>query len=72
MLFIKQAGVDGNGYKLYSKLVRDDDDIIGMVAYGIYKKHKIEFIESVKKPIIENQMMRSGMLLPYLPILIVN
>ncbi|MCM1491081.1 MAG: hypothetical protein NC095_09695 [Muribaculum sp.] len=34
---------------IYSKLVRDDDDIIGMVAYGIYKKHKIEFIESVKK-----------------------
>lgn len=34
---------------IYSKLVRDDDDIIGMVAYGFYKKHKIEFIESVKK-----------------------
>ena len=34
---------------IYSKLVRDDDDIIGMVAYGIYKKHKIEFIESVKQ-----------------------
>lgn len=34
---------------IYSKLVRDDADIIGMVAYGIYKKHKIEFIESVKK-----------------------
>ena len=34
---------------IYSKLVRDDDDIIGMVAYGIYKKHKIEFIESIKK-----------------------
>lgn len=33
---------------IYSKLVRDDDDIIGMVAYGIYKKHKIEFIESIK------------------------
>lgn len=29
---------------IYSKLVRDDDDIIGMVAYGIYKKHKIEFM----------------------------
>ena len=34
---------------IYSKLVRDDADIIGVVAYGIYKKHKIEFIESVKK-----------------------
>lgn len=33
---------------IYSKLVNDDDDIIGMVAYGIYKKHKIEFIESIK------------------------
>lgn len=34
---------------IYSKLVHDDDDIIGMIAYGIYKKHKIEFIESIKK-----------------------
>lgn len=34
---------------IYSKLVRDDDDIIGIIAYGIYKKHKIEFIESIKK-----------------------
>lgn len=34
---------------IYSKLVCDDADIIGMVAYGIYKKHKIEFIESIKK-----------------------
>lgn len=33
---------------IYSQLVRDDNDIIGMVAYGFYKKHKIEFIESVK------------------------
>lgn len=34
---------------IYSRLVHDDNDIIGMVAYGIYKKHKIEFIESIKK-----------------------
>lgn len=34
---------------IFSKLVHDDSDIIGMVAYGIYKKHKIEFIESIKK-----------------------
>lgn len=33
---------------IYSQLVTDDNDIIGMVAYGFYKKHKIEFIESVK------------------------
>lgn len=33
---------------IYSQLVSDDDDIIGMVAYGFYKKHKIEFIESIK------------------------
>lgn len=32
---------------IYSKLVRDDADIIGIVAYGFYKKHKIEFIKSV-------------------------
>lgn len=34
---------------LYSKLVEDDADIIGMVAYGIYKRHKIEFIDSIRK-----------------------
>ena len=34
---------------IYTKLVHDDNDIIGMVAYGIYKKHKIEFIESIKR-----------------------
>lgn len=34
---------------IYSKLVEDDADIIGMVAYGIYKRHKIEFIDSIRK-----------------------
>ena len=34
---------------IYSKLVSHDSDIIGMVAYGYYKHHKIEFIKSIKK-----------------------
>lgn len=34
---------------IYEKLVKSDDDLIGLIAYGIYKKHKIEYIEDIKK-----------------------
>lgn len=34
---------------IYKKLVEDDNDILGIIAYGIYKKHKIEFIDKIKK-----------------------
>lgn len=34
---------------IYSKLVTDEDDLIGLIAYGIYKKHKIEFITKIKE-----------------------
>lgn len=33
---------------IYSKLVSANDDLVGLIAYGIYKKHKIEFIEKIK------------------------
>lgn len=33
---------------IYEKLVISDDDLVGLVAYGIYKKHKIEFISKIK------------------------
>ncbi len=33
---------------IYSKLVAAEDDIVGIIAYGIYKKHKIEFITKIK------------------------
>lgn len=33
---------------IYSRLVVDDNDIVGLIAYGIYKKHKIEFITQIK------------------------
>lgn len=33
---------------IYSKLVSANDDFVGLIAYGIYKKHKIEFIENIK------------------------
>lgn len=33
---------------IYSKLVSANDDLVGLIAYGIYKKHKIEFIEKMK------------------------
>jgi len=34
---------------IYSELVQSDDDLVGLVAYGIYKRHKIEFIEKFKR-----------------------
>lgn len=33
---------------IYKELVKSDDDLIGLIAYGIYKKHKIEFIEQIQ------------------------
>lgn len=33
---------------IYEKLVTSDDDLTGLIAYGIYKKHKIEFIAKIK------------------------
>lgn len=34
---------------IYSKLVSSPEDVIGLLAYSIYKQHKIEFIEDFKK-----------------------
>lgn len=34
---------------IYEQLVISDDDLVGLVAYGIYKKHKIEFITRFKE-----------------------
>lgn len=33
---------------IFRDLVRDENDLVGLIAYGLYKKHKIEFIESFK------------------------
>jgi len=34
---------------IYEKLVHSEDDLVGLVAYGIYKKHKIEVITQIKE-----------------------
>ena len=34
---------------IYGKLVSSPEDVIGLLAYSIYKQHKIEFIEDFKK-----------------------
>lgn len=34
---------------IYEKLVTAEDDLVGLIAYGIYKKHKIEFITKIKE-----------------------
>lgn len=33
---------------IYEKLVANADDLVGLIAYGIYKRHKIEFIDKIK------------------------
>jgi hypothetical protein len=37
---------------IYSKIVEDENDFVGHVAYSLYKKDKVEFIEKFKE---ENQ-----------------
>ena len=34
---------------IFSKLVDDETDLIGLVAYGIYKNNKIGYIEKFKE-----------------------
>lgn len=34
---------------IYEKLVKSEDDLVGLIAYAIYKKHKIEFITRIKE-----------------------
>lgn len=34
---------------IYSKLVSNQADVVGMLAYSIYKQHKIEFIKDFKQ-----------------------
>ncbi|MBI5539670.1 MAG: hypothetical protein HY951_06395 [Bacteroidia bacterium] len=38
-----------NYSKIYSKIVENDDDFVGVVAYALYKQNKIQFIENFKK-----------------------
>lgn len=40
----------GRSYNfIYEQLVKSEDDLVGLIAYAIYKKHKIEFITRIKK-----------------------
>lgn len=34
---------------IYERLVQDENDLVGAIAYVLYKQQKIEFIEGVKK-----------------------
>ena len=36
-------------HKMYSNIVKTDEDIIGLVAYALYKKQKIAFFKKVRK-----------------------
>lgn len=51
-----------NHYFFFSQIVADDDDFIGFVAYTIYKKNKIEYIEQFKidnsRPPTDEELLR--------------
>lgn len=32
---------------IYSKLVDDENDILGIIAYSLYKRQKIEYIRAI-------------------------
>lgn len=36
---------------IYKQLVDSDNDLVGLVAYGIYKQHKIEFLQNFKEDV---------------------
>lgn len=47
---MKMLGMSDRKYNcIYDKLVGTDNDLVGLVAYGLYKKHKIEFITNIKE-----------------------
>lgn len=34
--------------RIYSQLVKDGDDLVGLIAYGLYKREKLEFIAKIR------------------------
>lgn len=43
------AQTEGKYNFIYSKLVADENDILGIIAYAIYKRQKIDFIKTTKE-----------------------
>lgn len=39
------ATATNRGHNTYQSLVRDDEDLIGLVAYSLYKRDKLHFVE---------------------------
>lgn len=46
---MEQENISGEFNIIYKKLVKDETDIIGHIAYSIYKAKKVEFIENFKE-----------------------
>ncbi|MFW9082945.1 hypothetical protein ACOI7N_00025 [Pseudomonas sp. P2758] len=40
---------DGNYNYIYTKLVENENDILGIIAYSLYKRQKIEYVQSLKE-----------------------
>ena len=47
---------------IYSKIVEDDSDLIGHIAYSLYKKSKIEYLENKK---IAGEILSDTELIPF-------
>lgn len=46
---------------IYNKLVEDQNDVVGHIAYSLYKAEKVEFIESFKKDHGNNEPTESDL-----------
>lgn len=45
---LARANIQMSRHQTFTKLVTDDKDFVGMVAYTIYKKEKLDWIEQFK------------------------
>jgi hypothetical protein len=41
---------------MYSKFVKDDNDVVGLLAYGLFKKHELEFLQNSKETKISEKI----------------
>jgi len=44
---------------IYNKMVEEDKDLAGIIAYSVYKKHKIEIIEKIKEDKDDDKILES-------------
>jgi hypothetical protein len=47
---MEEERISDSGYNfIYNKLVSDKNDILGVIAYSVYKRQKIEYLANIHK-----------------------